>query len=303
MKPTRRDVLGSAIGLAVAVADARANEPDPRGMTRGEAFVARSPDGLDISGRSMGDPAREEILLVHGLGQSRLSWDRQTDSMLAEQFRLVTCDLRGYGDSDKPAAIEAYADGARWADDLQAVIEWTGLRRPSLVGWSLGGLVIGHYLARHGHGRIAGVNLVNAVTKLSPQLLQPAALDFAAKLASSDFSVRIDAIGAFLASCFATLPPDDDFKRMLVFNGMVPRSVQEGVVRIKSDGLDRAFARAPRVLVTYGEEDALTRPAMSKRVLHLNPQARLSTYPGAGHTPFYERPERFNRELAAFATG
>jgi pimeloyl-ACP methyl ester carboxylesterase len=42
---------------------------------------------------------------------------------------------------------------------------------------------------------------------------------------------------------------------------------------------------------------------MSRRLLDLNPAARLSVYEGVGHAPFYERPERFNRELAVFAAG
>lgn len=65
--------------------------------------------------------------------------------------------------------------------------------------------------------------------------------------------------------------------------------------------IDAAFAGAPRLLVTYGARDKLTRPAMSERILSLNPSARLSIYPDAGHAPFYEAPDRFDAELAAFA--
>lgn len=272
-------------------------------VSNGEPLVARTPEGLNLSVRAFGDPANSEILFVHGLGQSRLSWARQTGSVLATKFRLVTYDLRGHGESEKPASPEAYADGARWADDLRAVIDAAGLRRPFLVGWSLGGLVIGHYIVRHGHGDIAGVNLVNAVTKLSPELLSPLALGYAEALASEDIAIRSDAIGGFLSSCFATLPPEQEFRRMLVFNGMVPRCVQQGIVRITSDGLDQAWQRLPRLLVSHGEEDRHLRPEMSTRLLNLNDRAQLSIYPDAGHSPFYEQPGQFNRELANFVAG
>lgn len=303
MSTTRRTVLGSAIGFAAAITTVRAQGPSPEAPIAGERLTARTPDGLDLSVHAVGDPSQREIVLIHGLGQSRLSWTRQIESALARDFRIVSYDLRGHGDSDKPTAADTYADGARWADDLEAIMEAAGLRRPTLVGWSLGGLVIGHYLVRHGHDRVAGVNLVGAVTKLSPELLTPTALEFAKKLASPDLATRTDAIGAFLAVCFAVPPSEEEFRRMLVFNGMVPRAVQEGIVKIRSDGLDEAWAGASRLLVTYGEVDALTRPEMSARVLRLNPKAALSTYAGIGHTPFVEAPERFNRELAAFAAG
>ena len=57
----------------------------------------------------------------------------------------------------------------------------------------------------------------------------------------------------------------------------------------------------PRLLATWGDEDRHVRREMSSRLLDINPAARLSVYEGAAHAPFYECPERFNRELAAFA--
>lgn len=295
---SRRFLLGTSLGLAVAAAVPRPLFAAPKA----EAFTARSKDGLALSGQAYGDPKAPAIVLIHGLGQSRLSWELQT-AALADRFRVIAYDLRGHGDSDKPADPAAYADGGLWADDLQAVIAATGVQRPVLAGWSLGGLVIGHYVARYGAEGIAGANLVNAVTRLAPDLLTEHSRAFAPLLASPDFAIRTDAIERFLAACFAKPPAAEAFRRMLVFNGMVPRGVQQGILRISSDGLDEAFGRIPRLLVTFGALDLLTSPEMSRRVLALNPRATLSVYDDAGHAPFYEAPERFNRELAAFAAG
>jgi non-heme chloroperoxidase len=43
-------------------------------------------------------------------------------SSLASQFRIITYDLRGHGDSTKPADPAMYREGQRWGDDLHAVI-------------------------------------------------------------------------------------------------------------------------------------------------------------------------------------
>jgi pimeloyl-ACP methyl ester carboxylesterase len=56
------------------------------------------------------------------------------------------------------------------ADDLHAVMETAGLSRPTLVGWSVGGFIVGPYLAKYGRERTAGINLVDAVTVFSPEL-------------------------------------------------------------------------------------------------------------------------------------
>lgn len=304
MEPTRRAVVAATIGLTLRTAHAKAQAQGPaQAPEAGQPLSIRTPDGLMLSGRAYGDPARPEIVLVHGLGQSRLSWELQTGSALAQQFRIVTYDLRGHGDSDKPDSIAAYAEAARWGDDLQAVLSASGVRRPTLVGWSLGGRIIGDYIARYGTGAIAGLNLVNAVTNPSAQTLSQAAFDFAGALGSLDLSVRTNAIEGFLGACFAKQPPPAAFRRMLVFNGMVPRSLQQGILKLDNSHLDAAFSAVPRILVTYGAKDTLTLPVMSNRVATLNPAAKLSIYPDAGHTPFYEDPDRFNAELATFAAG
>ncbi len=133
-------------------------------------LVAKTSDGLNLSVQTYGDVGNNEILFIHGLGQSRLSWSKQTSSSRTEHYRVVTFDLRGHGNSDKPDHAAAYASGEQWADDLHAVMETAGLRRPTLVGWSLGGFIIGLYLAKYGRERTAGINLVDAVTVFSPEL-------------------------------------------------------------------------------------------------------------------------------------
>ena len=87
---------------------------------------------------------------------------------------------------------------------------------------------------------------------------------------------------------------------MLVFNGMVPRAVHQGLFKIVGEDLDEALVNFSGPLnVTQGEKDWFLCPAMSERVRRINPRAILSFYPEAGHSPFYEAPTRFNQELMA----
>jgi len=55
------------------------------------------------------------------------------------------------------------------------------------------------------------------------------------------------------------------------------------------------------VLVTHGEADAVMLPKSAREYADLADDATLSTYPETGHTPFWESPERYNRELREFA--
>jgi non-heme chloroperoxidase len=266
-------------------------------------FRVATSDGLSLSAALHGPEDGKEIVLVHGLGQSRLSWIRQTGGTLAKNHRILSYDLRGHGDSARPDETARYSDPQHWADDLKAVIDAAGFRRPVIVGWSFGGLITGYFLRHHGAERIGGVNLVGAVTKLDPSLLGIAALHHAGPLGSEDLAERVAAYASFLKSCFATPPDPTDLEQMLVYNGMVPRAVQRAVVKLESEGLDLVWAELPELLLSWGDEEQHTRYEMSRRLLDLNPRARMSVYDGAGHAPFYERPARFNRELAEFTAG
>ncbi|WP_395681550.1 alpha/beta fold hydrolase [Inquilinus sp.] len=302
MLPSRRSFLAGAAGLAALAVQARlgvAATPPAR-----EIFAVRSSDGTLLTGDAQGDPQAPEILFIHGLRQSRLSWDKQFADPALAGFRLVRFDLRGHGDSDKPPSPDAYADPDRWADDVAAVIAAAKLRRPVLVGWSLGGYVTGAYLRKYGGAGVTGINLVDAVTKLSPDLLTPLAGTFARTTTSTDLAERTAETARFLEACFHKPPTDVELQRMLVVNGMTARAVGEGFVKTTTSDLEPVFqAYAGPILLTHGAHDRLVRLAMSERIQVLHPGSRLSVYADSGHSPFYEEPARFGRELAAFVTG
>jgi non-heme chloroperoxidase len=73
-------------------------------------IVVKTPDGLTIAAQEWGNPNGPEILFIHGYSQSYLSWMRQVDSDLAKDFHIVTYDLRGHGNSDKPLDPARYRD-------------------------------------------------------------------------------------------------------------------------------------------------------------------------------------------------
>ncbi|WP_026616943.1 alpha/beta fold hydrolase [Ensifer aridi] len=317
MEHSRRTFLAGAAGLAALTVEAAYAAPPAEaapadravaGSIAGgahaaarEPFVVRSADGVMLAGEMQGDSQRPEILFIHGLRQSRLSWEKQfTDSALRD-FRLISFDLRGHGDSDKPSALEAYSEADRWADDVAAVIAGAKLRRPVLVGWSLGGFVAGAYLRKHGGSAIAGINLVDAVTKLSPDLLTAEAGAFTRTATSHDLAERTAATADFLDACFHQPPTDVEVRRMLVVNGMTARAVNEGFVRTEASDLEPVFkAYSGPILLTHGLHDRLVRIVMSERIKSIHANSRLSLFSNSGHSPFYEEPVRFGQELAAF---
>ena len=287
-------IAAVATGLLIAMA-----QPGLGQGLKYKPITVKTPDGLTISAQDWGNPSGPEILFIHGFSQSYLSFARQVDSDLAKEFHIVTYDLRGHGNSDKPLDPARYRDSKAWGDEVQAVIDAAGLKRPVLVGWSYAGRVISDYVATHGADKLAGINFVDAPIKVDPALVGDN-LKNLPLMTSEDLTTNIAATRTFVHGCFSRQPSADDFETMLAFNMMVPPKVRAGLGGRPLDASEMMSKLKLPVLVTHGAEDRNAKVGAAQYTASVIPGARLSIYDGIGHAPFYEDAPRFNAELAAF---
>jgi pimeloyl-ACP methyl ester carboxylesterase len=259
-----------------------------------------STDRLKLAAYEAGESGGPEILFIHGFSQCAECWEHQFyDPLLNGRFRLAAFDLRGHGASDKPAFPGYYTQDRLFADDVAAVMDELGLKRPVLVGWSYAGRIIGDYLEAHGTSRIAGINYVCARTNNEPEFVGPGN-DFLAAMTGPDRAAELAATRAFARACFAKEPPRDVLDEIVAYNMLVPAGIRAAhLSRPPSDGAVLRTIDVP-VLVTQGDQDLLVTKGLGELTAALVPGARLSMYEGVGHTPFVEDAARFNRELAAF---
>src|SRR5512139_2845653 len=78
-------------------------------------------DGVDLAVFERGDPDRPTVVLIHGYPDTHAVWDRVA-AQLAARFRVVTYDIRGAGESSRPAGRRAYRF-EHLMNDLRAVLD------------------------------------------------------------------------------------------------------------------------------------------------------------------------------------
>jgi haloacetate dehalogenase len=114
-------------------------------------------------------PRREApaILLLHGYPQTRVIWHRIAPT-LAIRYNVVATDLRGYGDSAKPASDANHAPYAKraMAADQAAVMQHLGFDRFHVVGHDRGGRVA-HRLAMDHAARVQSLTVLDIAPTLA----------------------------------------------------------------------------------------------------------------------------------------
>ncbi len=104
------------------------------------------------------------VLCVHGLSANCRCWDVMAGA-LAPARRVLAVDLRGRGLSDKPPSGYSVA---HHVDDLARLLDHVDLKRPVLMGHSLGALIVLRFAVQH-PDRVSGIILVDGAGVLTPE--------------------------------------------------------------------------------------------------------------------------------------
>lgn len=114
-------------------------------MFAGFQTAQRQVNGVHIAYRIGG--SGPGLLLIHGHPQTHVIWHKVAEQ-LAEHFTVVAADLRGYGDSEKPAAVADHSNYSKreMARDSLALMHSLGFEQFSVLAHDRGARVA-HRLA------------------------------------------------------------------------------------------------------------------------------------------------------------
>jgi non-heme chloroperoxidase len=115
-----------------------------------------APIEIHYEDHGSGDP----VVLIHGYPLSGTSWERQERELLAQGYRVITYDRRGFGRSSQPTIGYDYDT---FAADLNALIEHLDLTDAVLVGFSMGSGEVTRYLSTYGSKRVRKAVLLGTI--------------------------------------------------------------------------------------------------------------------------------------------
>ena len=272
--------------------------PDPADELGGpgRSGGARDVEGRRIAWREAGPGASSApvVVLLHGLGGSRISWEPQLRG-LATIARVAAWDLPGYGASpplDGPTSFSSLADEvAGFADEL-------GAERVHLVGISFGGMIAQYATAAHPE-RVATLTLLATSPKFGLDGTEPDAWR-AARLAPldagqepADFADRV--LTALAGPSITPEAMAGQRAAMARITGAALRRSIDCLITHDSRPVLPSVQAPTRCLV--GDADDETPVAYSRAIVDLVPGAELEVVPGAGHLLNVEAPEAVNAAI------
>jgi pimeloyl-ACP methyl ester carboxylesterase len=81
------------------------------------------------------------VLLLHGFPEIWYSWRYQITALAEAGFRAIAPDLRGYGETDAPTALESYTIH-HLVGDLTGLLDALGYEKAAVVGHDWGGVIV-----------------------------------------------------------------------------------------------------------------------------------------------------------------
>ena len=242
------------------------------------------------------------LVLIHGFPLCRKMWRPQAEALDRAGCRVITPDLRGFGESGLPSgtvSMDVYAD------DIVALMDHLVIDKAVVGGMSMGGYVLLNLLERYPE-RVAAPIFI--ATKAGGD-------DDAAKAKRTALAEACRAKGilpvaeAFRTILFAPATLADNPELVDEVSGWInaadPLGAAAGLIamRDRKDYVALLGSFSQPALVIGADQDQAVPVENSSIIAEALPEAELCILPGGGHMVNLEQPAGFNKAVLAFLAG
>ncbi len=253
-------------------------------------------NGIDLRYETSGQG--ETVLFLHGLGSRSDDWQLQTP-VFADNYRVLTADMRGHGRTSKPPGPYSVP---MMADDVLGLLDALGVASAHVVGLSMGGMIAFQLAADHPE-RVRSLVIVNSGPELVAHSLSDRLRIFQRLLLARLFNPERTA--HFLGPRLFPKPEQAQLRAMFIAqwaqnDPAAYRAAMRALVGWSV--LDRVGRIVCPTLVLSGDRD-YTPAATKAAYVAMMPNAQLVVIEDSGHATPIDQAERFNDCVLAFLAG
>jgi pimeloyl-ACP methyl ester carboxylesterase len=239
------------------------------------------------------------IVFLHAFPLNRTMWATQEDA-LSSQFRIVTIDLRGHGESDAPLWRYTLEQSA---DDVRALLDYLAIRQALFVGLSMGGYLLFAFYRKYA-SRVKGLILADTRAQADTAEGKDGRFQMAQTAYKKGPSAIADLmIPKLLSPITIQTKPDlvQHVRAMIEGNQISGIAGDLMAMAERPDSIPLLNHITCPTQIIVGELDQATPPSDAKLMADHIPNARLAVIPQAAHLANLEQQEAFNQIVSAFA--
>jgi pimeloyl-ACP methyl ester carboxylesterase len=251
-------------------------------------LLAATVDGIELHS-SVSGTGPNTIMLVHGWTCNDTTWKSQIPA-LSKEYRVITLDLPGHGQSGSPKDGKLSMD--LFARAIEAVRLEEKVERVALAGHSMGTPVIIQYARLYPQHTIALV-LVDGLVSM-PRTVSGAVLSAEQFAGPEGLKMRENII----RSMFSKTTTPEIQKHILSMMLGAPAETAAGAMKaIQDPSIWKEDVFSLPVLGLYADGSSIADPGYMKTRF---PRLEYAEIPGTGHFLMLEKPEEFNSLLLGF---
>ena len=256
---------------------------------------------LHITDLGNGQP----IVLIHGWPLNDAMYEYQYQYLVQKGFRVIGISLRGFGKSDRPYGKY---DFDVFSDDIKVVLDKLKIENAVLGGFSMGGAVVTHYMARYNGAHISKLALFAAAApswKQREGYPYGASEEAAAGLIKTTMTNRqqlIEDFGKGFGATETSLSPATSAWLASINSDASPYATTQSITALRDLDLRPALARINvPVAIFHGTKDKLCDFVFAEQLHKGLKNSYIVKFENSGHALFVEEMDKFNTELEKFA--
>lgn len=244
------------------------------------------------------------VVLIHGWPLSDAMYEYQYQFLVDQGYRVIGITLRGFGKSDKPYGVYNYDV---YAKDIEVVLKKLNLKDVTLGGFSMGGAICIHYLAKYSGARVSKLALFGAAAPIWTKRndynfgFTKEAVDDLIALSKVNRPQLLENFGKIFGASETSLPTGIANWLGNINIEASPYATTQSLIALRDTDLRAALSKINiPTAIFHGAKDVICEFALAQQMQQGIENAYIVKFENSGHGLFYEELEKFNMELLAF---
>jgi pimeloyl-ACP methyl ester carboxylesterase len=239
----------------------------------------------------------ETVVLAHGMGGSHAVWYQQVP-FLMQRHRVITWDQRGFGRSTSHSGDIGPVPAVR---DLLGLLDHLEVEQAHIVGQSMGGWSALGFAMDH-PDRVISLTLADTIAGIFTPEIRRSLVEYGVEAAAG---LPPDQLPLGEHPAVGTQLRDEDLARSFLYSELAsltdpPPPMVIMPLLIATDHTARAGEVSVPTLFVVGDHDPIFPPPMIESAANFIRRGSVEVVENTGHSPYFERPARWNNIVGTF---